>query len=166
MSELPLSEKEIRLELFAGLHPSNSQPIFEQVLAAAGEKENEYRLLKSPLFVRGVAAQDTVKIQPESRGRFEVLQRSGNLALRIFFREKDENLSNSIVAELEKLGGSIDINSDRALAVSIYFGIGFSTIEDMVSKLIKDTDCQWNYGNVYDSESGEPLNWWQAMLQA
>ena len=67
MSHPPLADKETRLELFAGIHPNNQQPVFEQCLASPCETEGQYRLLKSPLFVRGVAALDTLELNNESR---------------------------------------------------------------------------------------------------
>lgn len=166
MSSDDFSATETRIELLAGIHPSNRQPIFEQVLVTPTDTEDQYKLLKSPLFVRGVAAQDVVSLQKASRGRFDVVSRSGVLALRVFFKSPDPDLETQLSAEMEKLGGSLDIQSERALAYSIHFGVGFSSIENLISQWIGDKQVQWNYGNVYDPETGEPLNWWQDMLNA
>lgn len=160
------ADQETRVELLAGIHPENRQPIFEQILASPAEGENEYRLLKSPLFVRGIAAQDIVRINPEARGRFELVQRSGILALRVFFKQPDADLENQLTAELEKLGGSQDILTERALVYSIHFGVGFQAIEALINRMTAGKPVQWMYGNVYHAETGEPLNWWQDMLQA
>jgi hypothetical protein len=35
-----------------------------------------------------------------------------------------------------------------------------------MNKWINGDKASWIYGNVYDAESGEALNWWQALLQA
>lgn len=162
----PFADQETLLELYAGTHPVNSQPIFEKVLATPLENSGDYRLLKSPLFVRGVAALDTVNVNPDSRGRFIVVERSGNLCVRVFFREPNEALEMQLTAEFEKLGACLDIKTERALVYSIHFGVGFSSIEELMNKWIKGDSATWLYGNVYDAESGEPLNWWQALLQA
>lgn len=165
MTAADFSDQETRVELLAGIHPENRQPIFEQVLASPAEADNEYRLLKSPLFVRGVAAQDIVRLHPDARGRYALVQRSGILALRVFFKQPDANLEGQLTAEVEKLGGSLDIHTERALVYSIHFGVGFQAIESLINGLTAGKPVQWMYGNVYDPESGEPLNWWQDMLQ-
>lgn len=166
MSNEDLFAAETRLELFAGLHPQSGQPIFEQLLASPVDgMEGDYRLLKSPLFVRGVAALDTVRLNKEARGRFEVVARSGLLAVRVFFPNPDPDLEAQLTAEMEKLGGSLDIHSDRAVVYSIHFGIGFSSIEDLLNRWTAGKTAQWAYGNVYDPQSGERLNWWQDLLQ-
>ncbi|MDX1504119.1 MAG: DUF4265 domain-containing protein [Spongiibacter sp.] len=164
MQTPPLSEKETRLELFAGIHPQNQQPVFEQCLATPTETEHQYRLLKSPMFVRGVAARDIVKIVPESRGRFSLVERGGNLCVRVFLREPDSALEEALTGELEKLGGHLDIASERALVYSIHFGIGFQTLEKLLDTHLPKGSARWLYGNVYDDE-GQPLNWWQSMMQ-
>lgn len=167
MNEQAPLAKETRLELFAGIHPANQQPIFEQVLATpVPEKSDQhFKLLKSPLFVSGLAALDTIELNTEARGRFKLVEHSGNLAVRVFIREPNEALVQNLTAEMEKLGGSLDISSERALAFSIHFGVGFSVIEKLLDQWIKTGEARWTYGNVYDPESGEPLNWWQDLLQ-
>lgn len=165
MSHHPLADKETRLELFAGIHPTNQQPVFEQCLASPCETEGKYRLLKSPLFVRGVAALDTLELNNESRGRFKVVERGGNLCLRVFMREPNDALEQQLTGEIEKLGGHLDISSERALVYSIHFGVGFQAIEKLLDANVKTGEARWLYGNVYDDQ-GEPLNWWQDLLKA
>ncbi|QQD18236.1 DUF4265 domain-containing protein [Spongiibacter nanhainus] len=162
--EASLGEKEVRLELFAGIHPQNNQPIFEQVLACPAEAAGHYRLLKSPVFVRNVAAGDEIKISDEARGRFSVITRSGNLCIRVFLREPNEALEQGLTGDIEKLGGDLDVRSERALVYSLHFGVGFQSIEKLLEKHVKTGEARWLYGNVYDDQ-GEPLNWWQALLQ-
>ena len=165
MTDATFADKETRLELFAGIHPVNQQPVFEQCLATPCDKEGEYRLLKSPLFVRGVAALDRIALNPDARGRFQVVERSGNLCLRVFLREANSALEEQLTAEVEKLGGSLDVSNERALVYSLYFGVGFLTVEKLFDKLIARGEAKWLYGNVYDDQ-GEPLNWWQDMVNA
>jgi hypothetical protein len=159
-------DQETLLELYAGNHPVNNQPIFEKVLATPLQNKGDYRLLKSPLFVRGVAALDTINLNPDSRGRFIVVERGGNLCIRVFFREPNEALEMQLTAEIEKLSGHLDIKTERAVVYSIHFGVGFNAIEQLMNKWINGDKASWIYGNVYDAESGEALNWWQALLQA
>ena len=60
--DAPFADQETLLELYAGTHPVNNQPIFEKVLATPLQNSGDYRLLKSPLFVRGVAALSLIHI--------------------------------------------------------------------------------------------------------
>lgn len=170
MSSNDFPSPETRLELFAGEHPSNGQPIFEQVLATpygtGPDHEHHYRLLKSPLFVRDVAALDIIRVHPEARGRFTMVTRSGILAVRVFFQQPAADLEAQLSAEMEKLGGSVDIQNERAVVYSIHFGVGFSSIEALLNRWTAGQPVHWLYGNVYHPETGEPLNWWQDLLQA
>lgn len=163
-TEAALGEHEIRLELFAGIHPQNHQPIFEQVLACQADSPGHFRLLKSPVFVKDVAAGDEIKVSEEARGRFSIVTRSGNLSIRVFLREPNDALEQALTGDIEKLGGDLDVRSERALVYSLHFGVGFQSIEQLLEKHLKAGEARWLYGNVYDDQ-GEPLNWWQTMLQ-
>ena len=41
----------------------------------------------------------------------------------------------------------------------------FISIEALLNKWANSDQAKWVYGNVYDPETGDPLNWWQALLQ-
>lgn len=164
MKEDSLADQETRLELFAGEHP-NGQPIFEQVLATELENE-QYRLLKSPVFVKGLARGDTIKLKPQAKGRFELAEHGGNLCLRVLSRDNIDALDQELTPALEKLGADLDVKTERALVYSIHFGVGFKTIEALMDKHVRGDNCMWLYGNVYDPTTGEPLNWWQDLLKA
>jgi hypothetical protein len=166
MTDALYAEQETVLELFAGTHPDNHQPIFEKVLATPLAEAHEFRLLKSPLFVRGLAALDRIKVNEDARGRFSLVEHSGNLCVRVFLRQPDEALEQQLTAEMELLGGCLDVVTERALVYSIHFGVGFTAIETLLQKWVSGSHAKWVYGNVYHPETGEPLNWWQALLQA
>ena len=93
------------------------------------------------------------------------VERGGNLCLRVFMREPNEALEQQLTGEIEKLGGHLDISSERALVYSIHFGVGFQAIEKLLDANVKTGEVRWLYGNVYDDQ-GEPLNWWQDLLKA
>lgn len=157
------------LELMAGRHP-NGEVIVEKVLVNPQPQEQHYLLLKSPLFVRGIARGDLLRLVPATRGGFEVAQHGGNLCLRVFSRHgfaspELEALEQTITSGIEKLGGDQDIKEANALVYSIHVSSGFNAIEQLMDEsLAAYQDVAWYYGNVYDPESGEPLNWWQAIL--
>lgn len=167
--KIPVLGNEPTLELMAGRHP-NGELIIEKVLVNPQAENQQYQLLKSPLFIRGVARGDVIQLQPTSRGRFLVVQRGGNLCIRVFSKHdfsspQLESLEQHISAAIEKLGGDQDIKEAKALVYSIHVSCGFNAIEKLLGDALSGyQDVAWYYGNVYDSDSGEPLDWWQAIL--
>jgi hypothetical protein len=152
------------IELIAGHHP-NGEIIAERVLVSPQPEANSYLLLKSPLFVRGIASGDVIQQMDKPKGAFKVLQHGGNLCVRVFSREPNSVLEQEVTSAIEKLGGDRDIQQGGALVYSIHVSCGFETIEALLNNAVaKHSDCGWVYGNVYDPESGEPLNWWQPII--
>ncbi len=153
-----------RLELpfLAGINPEG-EPVFESLeVELVEDTDDEVRLLCSPLLTRNLAAGDILKVINPSTAEYELLRRSGNLSIRVFRLHQLEVLADSLTAKIEKLGGSLDRQTDRALVYSIHFSIGFRTIEELLASACTDyPDTVWYYGNVYDPEDGTtPLEWW------
>ena len=160
----PTISTEPALELMAGRHP-NGEIIIERVLVAPQQQVNAYQLLKSPVFVRGIARGDIIQRMDKPRGAFKLEQHSGNLCIRVFGKQPLDRLEQSLTAEIEKLGGDRDVFEPRVLVYSIHVSCGFNKIEELLNQqLAAAADVSWFYGNVYDPQSGEPLNWWQAIL--
>jgi len=156
------------IELLAGQHP-NGEHIVERVLvsveASSSGTQTSYRLLKSPLFVRGIARADIIAKMSEPKGAFTVLQNGGNLCIRVFCKSNIDALEQSLTPALEKLDGDLDIKEPGALVYSIHVSSGFTAIEKILNdKVQAHSEAAWFYGNVYDPASGEPLNWWQSIL--
>lgn len=163
-SEINVIGGEQSIELFAGRHPSGEM-IIERVLVSPQKAENSFLILKSPVFVRGIARADTIARMVEPKGAFKLLQNGGNLCIRVFCRNNINLLEQSLTPELEKLDGDLDVKEANALVYSIHVSSGFTAIEKILNDKIQAfPDAAWFYGNVYDPESGEPLNWWQAIL--
>ena len=113
--------------------------------------EDEVRLVRSPLLARNLAAGDKLKVIDVSSAEYKLLRRSGNLSIRVFRQHQLDVLAENLSAKIEKLGGSIDKQTDRALVYTIHFSIGFQVIEELLSAVVKDyPDTVWYYGNVYD----------------
>ena len=170
MSEVPTTlGGECTIELMAGRHP-NGEMVVEKLLVTTGEQENSYRLLKSPLFVGGIANGDVIQQLPSPRGAFNILQHGGNLCIRVFSKAEFNQpqptaIEQQLTAKLEKLGGSLDLKTPKALVYSIHVSCGFNDIEKLLDEALAGVDdMAWYYGNVYDPDNGEPLNWWQAIL--
>ena len=150
------------IELFAGRDPDGN-PFVERLQVRVLE-DNSCQLVKSPAFIKGLASGDTIKLDADS-GEFEIVQRSGNLSIRVFCRSDSGEVAERLSPGLEKLGGELDIETPRMLVYSIHVSCGFEQIERLL-KAVEGPDVAWVYGNVYDPTDGQtPLNWWQAILQ-
>lgn len=171
---------ETTVELIAGQHP-NGETVLEKILVtlkpapeaedkstselAPQPEESHYQLLKSPVFVRGVATADVIQLLDSPRGAFKIVQHGGNLCVRVFGQQNLKSLEQELTAEIEKLGGDIEINEERVLVYSIHVSCGFNTIEKLLDEQLQAyPETSWIYGNVYDPETGDPLNWWQSIV--
>lgn len=152
------------IELFAGLG-ANGKPIVEK-LPVRELETGELQLVQSPAFMKGLASGDVIRCDVPNQ-EYEIVQRSGNLSLRVFSRDDIQVLGDLLTPELEKLGGELDLETPRMLVYSIHVSCGFSTIEDLLNRYVgKDGRSAWMYGNVYDPIDGQtPLNWWQDILK-
>ena len=151
------------IAFFAGVGP-DEQPVFESLnVEVVDPAEQTVRLLKSPLLVRNLAAGDLIKLQNPATGDYEMQRRSGNLSVRVIRREDLEELAQYLVPEMEKLGGQVDLQTERALSLSVHFSIGFKRIEELLNRACtRFSESVWYYGNVYDPDDGTtPLLWWQ-----
>jgi hypothetical protein len=120
-----------------------------------------FRLLHSPGFVLGIAAGDEFRLLDEA-GKFEVICRSGNLAVQIYSRDPVDSVVDDVTRRVAKLGGVLDGRIERGMVFTIPVEAGFSTIEKLFNSLVADHPAmEWFYGNVYDPIDGvTPLNWW------
>ncbi|MEX0965344.1 MAG: DUF4265 domain-containing protein [Pseudohongiellaceae bacterium] len=158
----PELTERIELPFLAGINPEG-EPVFESLeVELVEDSEDEVRLLRSPLLTRNLAAGDKLKVINVATAQYELLRRSGNVSIRVFRLHQLDVLAENLTAKIEKLGGALDGETDRALVYSIHFSIGFQTIEELLSEACKDyPDTVWYYGNVYDPEDGTtPLEWW------
>lgn len=158
----------VELNLLAGFHP-NGQPVLEKVMAApqssAKAGGSVFRLLHSPLFVAGAARGDLIELLNNNPGRFRVRGRSGQLAVRVLCRDDIAALADELTPAIEKLDGVLDVQTPRALVYSIHVAVGFAEIERVLDAAVSTFGAaQWSYGNVYDAETGAPLNWWESLL--
>ncbi len=152
------------IELFAGIG-ANGQPMVEQLQVRELEDGN-LQLVQSPVFAKGLAAGDLVKMLPQTR-EFDLVQRSGNLSIRVFSKGDISALSDAITPELEKLGGELERETPRLLSYAIHVSCGFEAIEAILNRHVgQDGNSAWVYGNVYDPNDGTtPLNWWLDILK-
>lgn len=152
------------IELLAGYNPEG-KPVVERLQVKVTEDDN-CQLVRSPAFVKGLASGDIIRLDSD-RQHFEIVQHSGNLAVVVLSRGNVKALSEALTPELEKLGGQLDMETDRMLVYSVHVSLGFQTIEDILNKHIGPaSESIWQYGNVYDPADGQtPLNWWVDILK-
>lgn len=150
------------ISLYAGIGP-NGAAVMERVRGRA--HEGAFQLVHSPAFVKGIASGDVVRLAGQE-GQFQLVQRSGNVAIRVFSRTAISAIAERLTPVLEQLGGSLDSESARLLVYSIHVSCGFAAFEAALNAAVGD-EGEWLYGNVYSPEDGQtPLNWWQDLLQA
>ncbi len=175
------TEAPVTISLIAG-YRNDGEPVMEKLAVEAmapatnspapnapanklsGTKE--YRLLKSPAFVRSLAAGDRIRFPADNPAGYELLKRSGNLCIRVLRKNGIEEVANALSPELELLDGTLDLQSPRVLVYSIHVSIGFQSIEILLDRVIGQfPGTVWYYGNVYDPADGvTPLDWWQEFL--
>jgi len=154
------------IEIFAGTNPEG-EPVVERLQVKVNE-DDSVQLVRSPAFIKGIASGDTIKVDREDPDKpgFELIKRSGNLAVRVFCRGSSTELSDKLTPQLEKLGGELDLESPRLLVYSIHVSCGFAEIEKILNSACDGANSVWYYGNVYDAVDGQtPLNWWQDLLK-
>lgn len=152
------------IELVAGRHP-NGDLVMEKILVTPQQEKGQFLLLKSPVFVKGIARGDLIEQMDEPKGAFKIVQHGGNLSIRVYGKEDLSAIEQALTIELEKLGGTLDICQGNVLVYSVHVSCGFNAVEALLNQHLSDKDTMaWYYGNVYDPETGEPLNWWQAIL--
>jgi hypothetical protein len=152
------------IELIAGIGPAGA-PVVER-LEVHVNAQNECQLVRSPAFVKGIASGDVIKLTQAAEGapQFELVRRSGNLAVRVMSKGDTQAISERLTPLIEQLGGELDVESPRLLIYSLHVSLGFSTIETLLNNAM-DESSVWVYGNVYDPADGTtPLNWWHEVL--
>jgi len=147
------------LEVLAGYRP-DGQPVIERLEAYSIEGQDHFRVQKSAAFAPTIAKDDLIELTTD-QGNYRIHQHSGNLAIKIFSKSDTSGWQEPLTAALEKMGASIDRLTPRMMVASIHVSVGFNTIEAMMDKQVGGNDAlMWQYGNVYDPKTGEPLNWW------
>lgn len=154
----------VEIDVLAGFHP-DGRPVLEKLRAFALPEADRYQLAQSPLFATGAACGDVIEMQRNDPGRFRVRERSGQLAVRVFRRSAIADLEAELTPALEKLDAELDVHSARALVYSVHVAVGFREIEQVLDRIVGAAgDATWSFGNVYDPASGEPLGWWETLL--
>jgi len=138
----------------------------EEMLPVAGMGDGRYRLLASPGFVEGLAADDEFELDPDAPLGHRVVRRGGNLCV-WFYHSEALSESSAVTADVrriaESLGGRLDGGYSRMLVLTIPLAAGFDAVARVFDDAVRrHAAASWLYGNVYDPADGvTPLNWWR-----
>jgi hypothetical protein len=138
----------------------------EVVLAESLPEKECYRVISIPAFIYDLAAKDIVRIIEPATGKFELIDRGGQVTIRAFIDGTlDRPDVHSLLSSIEQVGGMHEIGKNDTvpggaslLLLSFDAKIGFPKMENILSA-IEGPDVRWEYANVYDT-NGRPLNWW------
>jgi len=120
-----------------------------------------------------VAAGDVVKVLDSGAGTFELVRRGGNVCVQFYLSEEESGDAAAAKEEaaaigdaLQPLGGWIDRVVPGLIAFSVSVSVGFAAIEELaIAAVARRPGAQWQYANVYDPVSGEPLGWWEQVFR-
>jgi hypothetical protein len=132
-------------------------------------RNGRWLLVHSPTYALQLAAGDTVKITDEEAGTFEIVARGGNVAVHFYLAEDEadsvdatEAIANKIRPNIEALGGVKDGQTAGLVVYTIPISVGFAAIEKVFEDaVVQFPGAQWQYTNVYDPKTGEPVRWWE-----
>lgn len=155
----------IWIQLVAG-SDNQGMPVLEKLEVKPAVEAGTFELLRSPLFVRDLAAGDIFTCNEDNPADYRVLRRSGNLAIRLFRKDNIDEVDQALTPEVEKLDGCLDLATERALVYSLHVNIGFGHIEKLFDGMMaRYPDSVWYYGNIYDRQDGvTPQHWWDEFI--
>ncbi|WP_137940516.1 DUF4265 domain-containing protein [Chitinivorax sp. B] len=131
--------------------------------------DGNWLVLRSPLYALQLAAGDTIRIVNNEVGTFEVVSRGGNVAVQFYLSENElddpqatTSVANRITPKVVELGGRLDGQTMGLMVYTIPVEAGFPAIENIFAMAIDEfPGAQWQYTNIYDMTTGEPLCWWE-----
>ena len=140
-----------------------------ELVPAQPQTDGNWLLLRSPLYALQLAAGDTIRVADNEAGAFEVIARGGNVAVHFFLAESESddlqataNAVDRLAPEIARLGGHLDGQTAGLIVYTIPVKAGFSAIENVFASAVPELPgAQWQYANVYDVTTGEPLRWWE-----
>ena len=131
--------------------------------------DSNWLLLRSPLYALQLAAGDTIRITNQEAGTFEIVARGGNVAIQFYLSEDESddaqataNVAWKVTPQVVGLGGRLDGQTAGLIVYTIPITAGFPAIEKLFEMAANElSGSQWQYSNVYDVRTGEPLRWWE-----
>jgi hypothetical protein len=143
------------IHLFVDFKESG-EPAYEEVPAVWLDTDI-WRPMATPGLVWDVAAGDVLRVGAD--GRFELLERGGNVAVQVYTRQPEDEVGR-LIEEVGARGGWLDGYMPGSLAIFTFpMSAGFARIHEVFDGYGRRHDEEWYYGNVYDDQD-QPLKWW------
>lgn len=77
--------------------------------------------------------------------------------------EATARAARAIATDVASLGGALDAQTPGLIAFTIPVAVGFPAIEAIFAGAVeRHPGAAWQYANVYDEATGDPLGWWEA----
>lgn len=122
------------------------------------------RLLASPGLAYDVAAGDAIRV--DAAGKYEVVERAGNLSVRVYSKRPIGDRLDDLVARMEGVQGVLDGRVTGGAVFTVPAQGRVSRVRRLMGEFVAvHRDCIWEFGNVYD-EQGVPLEWCRDLLSA
>jgi len=139
-----------------------------ELVPAQRLSDGNWLLLRSPLYALQLAAGDTIRVVNSNVGTFDIVARGGNVAVQFYLPENESDdleatakVASRVTPAVVRLGGRLDGQTAGLIVYTIPVNVGFSAIEDVFAAAVGEfPGSQWQYANVYDATTGEPLGWW------
>lgn len=146
----------------------DADPPGAEAVPARHLQQNEWELLRSPLYATQVARGDIVRVIDAERGAYELIKRGGYVCVQLYLDEDDadneeatKRAAEVVNACIAPLGGQIDGMTKGLVSASVMVNAGFPAIEAAFDKAcVLCAGAQWQFANVYDPLTGAPLGWW------
>lgn len=146
----------------------DADPLGSEHVPARRLGNEEWVITRSPLYATEVASGDIIRVTDADMGSFEMIRRGGNVCVQFYLGESeaDDTKATSSLAEeigilVKPLNGRVDATTAGLISLTIPVSAGFQAIEGVLEIAVeKSLGAQWQYANVYDPVSGEPLGWW------
>jgi hypothetical protein len=139
----------------------DGKPQFEPVHVEAAS-EDHFKVLYSPGLAYEVAAGDTIRV--DEAGDYEVLDRGGNISVRLYSKRLIDDELGALQEEFEALGGTLDGQVPKAAVFTVPASMNIPRVREIMRKfLAAHNDCIWEFGNIFDAQ-GKPLEWCKPLL--
>lgn len=120
-----------------------------------------FRLCISPILVMGIAKDDEIEFK-EIDGSVNLIKRSGNVAIQIFY-DRFGCDHDSLKGLCGDLGiATVDSFGEKAASMTVYPPCSLSSVAEKMDRFVNErTDLEWYFGNVFDPDDGVTLiSWW------
>lgn len=148
------------LHLLVDAHDPEAHVLDDVEVQRVGVRE--YEILRSPCFVRLIAAGDVIRLDEADPHRFTIVRRGGNVSVHVSRGAPiGPEVRDAFARALARIGGRLDEESLRVLVFTVPASVDFSRMEALLNALVERCPgARWGYGNVDDPADGvTPLEW-------